>query len=61
MATIRKPVPNNSPKPNNNERVNLTLGPKLSSRAIAYSEKSGIKITALLRNGLDLLLKQNNF
>lgn len=40
---------------------NTSLGEKLYERASAYSEKTGIKITALLRNGLDMLLKQNNY
>lgn len=44
-----------------NRRTNLTLDGKLRERAFAYSEKSGLTVTALLRNGLDLLLKQNNF
>jgi len=44
-----------------NNRTNLTLGKKLRERALNYSDFSGLSIPALLRNGLDMLLKQNNF
>lgn len=60
MQSIKSKFPINRPQKKSIVK-NLVLGDKLNERALAYSEKSGLKVTALLRNGLDLLLKQNNF
>lgn len=61
MAIVKaSSVPKAKQQPKN-ERTNLTLRGKLRERALAYSDKTGFSIPALLRNGLDLLLKQNNF
>ena len=61
MASAKKkPHPINRPKPLT-PPITLQLGEKLYERAFAYSEKTGIKVTAALRTGLDKLLKENNF
>jgi len=39
----------------------VSLKPKLDERARAYADNSGFEIPELLRRGLDILLKQNNF
>lgn len=58
MAATKKPTPGNRPK---SKPYNVSLKETLNKRALAYSEKTGFGVPALLRNGLDLLLKQNNF
>lgn len=51
-----------SNKPNTKYNIaTISYSDKLKERASAYSDKTGISIPALFRNGLDLLLKQNNF
>jgi len=61
MTASKKPtLPKNRPT-KKSIRTHLTLGDTLQQRASAYSAKSGLSIPALLRNGLDALLKQNNF
>lgn len=39
----------------------VSLKPKLNERASAYADNSGFEIPELLRRGLDILLRQNNF
>lgn len=67
---IFKPIRNKMPitktprpktKADKSKSINLRLTPKLQERALLYSDFTGIKITALLRNGLDELLKKNNY
>ena len=53
QATATPPVKSKS--------INLRLSSTLQQRAERYADVSGLKITALLRNGLDELLKKLNF
>lgn len=39
----------------------LQINKTLYERAVSYAAKSGITVTQQLRNGLDELLKKNNF
>ena len=57
MPTIKKKDSTNKPKTTN---YNIRLGEKLNERAVALSKISGLNVTSLMRNGLDMLLKANN-
>jgi len=61
MAATKKPLTPVKATPPKSARIHLTLGEKLQNRVLSYSDKTGLSVPALLRNGLDLLLKQNNF
>lgn len=60
MAATVKPVKKTA-SPVKSKSVNLRLLPTLHERGMKYAQFSGLSITALLRNGLDELLRKNNF
>lgn len=60
MAVTVKPK-NKTASPVKSKSVNLRLLPTLHERGMKYAQFSGLSITALLRNGLDELLRKNNF
>lgn len=60
MSVIKKSA-STIHKPSSKKVIHLTIGEKLTQRALSYSEKTGLSMPEILRNSLDLLLKQNNF